>query len=144
VEQTALAPPGWLVGSGFVAALTESDAAVLAARHIAEFNEAVEARRFGQFLCLFTDDAVIRFENVPGAGNLEFAGRDAYTKAYAEQPPDDEIDISGPVTVDGDTAVVPFVWRRDNAAGTMRLRFTAGSPDALDERLVCALTVTFG
>jgi hypothetical protein len=26
----------------------------------------------------------------------------------------------------------------------MRIRFTAGSPDALDERLVCALTVSFG
>jgi SnoaL-like domain len=127
-----------------VAALTEADAAVLAARHIAEFNGAVAARNFAQFLCLFTDGAVIRFENVPGAGTLEFAGRDAYAKAYAEQPPDDKIDISGAVTVDGDVAVVPFVWRHDQAPGTMRLQFTAGSPDSLDERLVCALTVTFG
>ena len=127
-----------------MAALTEADAAVLAARHVAEFNDAVAARNFAQFLGLFSDDAVIRFENVPGAGSLEFAGRDAYTRAYAEQPPDDKIDISGAVSVDGDAAVVPFVWRRDQAPGTMRLRFTAGSPDALDERLVSALTVTFG
>jgi ketosteroid isomerase-like protein len=144
VDQTAREAPGGLIGSGFVAAITEADAAVLAARHIAEFNEAVAARNFSQFLGLFTDDAVIRFENVPGAGTLEFAGRDAYTQAYAEQPPDDKIDISGAVTVDGDVAVVPFVWRHDEAPGTMRLRFTAGSPDALDERLVSSLTVTFG
>lgn len=124
--------------------LTQADAAILAAKHVVEFNDAVAARHFAQFLCLFTDDAVIRFENVPGAGRLEYAGRDAYTKGYGESPPDDQIDISGPVTVEGDEAVVPFTWQRDDAPGTMRLKFTAGAPDALDERLVSAMTVTFG
>lgn len=124
--------------------LTQTEAAVLASHHVAEFNDAVAAGRFAQFLCLFADDAVIRFENVPGAGTLEFAGRDTFTRAYARQPPDDKIDIAGPVTVDGAEVVVPFTWQRDQAPGTMRLTFTEGSPDALDEWLVSAMTVVFG
>lgn len=144
MDQTAIIPAASLVGSGSVTGLTQYDAAVLAARQVAEFNDAVAAGHFAQFLCLYTDDAVIRFENVPDAGQLEFAGRDEYTRAYAEHPPDDKIDISGPVTVDGDEAVVPFTWRRDQVPGTLRFRFTEGPPDALDERLVSAMTVTFG
>ena len=46
--------------------------------------------------------------------------------------------------VEGDEAVVPFTWQRDDAPGTMRLKFTDGAPDALDERLVSAMTVVFG
>ena len=127
-----------------MAKLTQGDAAVLAARHVAEFNDAVEARQFAQFLRLFSDDAVMTFENVPGVGTLHYAGRDAYTKAYAERPPDDKIDITGVVTVDGDEAVVPFAWVRDEAPGTLRLRFSAGVPDSMDERLVTSLTIVFG
>jgi steroid Delta-isomerase len=124
--------------------LTQVNAAVLVAHHVAEFNDAVAAGSFFQFLTLFADDAVVRFENVPGAGTLEFAGREDYTRAYNEQPPDDKIDIAGLVFVDGDEAVVPFTWRQDEAPGTMRLRYAAGSPDALDEWLVTAMTVRFG
>jgi steroid Delta-isomerase len=123
---------------------TETDAAILAAHHVAAFNEAVASGKYADFLHYFIDDAVIRFENVPGAGELEFAGRDAYTQAYAEQPPDDQIDIAGPVSVDDATVVVPFAWRRDQAPGTMRLTFTGGVPDRLDEFLVTAMTVRFG
>jgi steroid Delta-isomerase len=127
-----------------MAGLTQTDAAVLVANHIAEFNEAVAAGSFAQFLTLFTDDAVVRFENVPGAGTLEFAGRDDYTRAYAERPPDDKIDIAGLVAIDGADAVVPFTWRHDETPGTMRLRYAEGSPDALDEWLVQAMIVSFG
>ena len=144
MDEIARGAPVGLLGSGIVAGLTKNDAAVLAAKHVAEFNDAVAAESFAQFLCLFADDAVIRFENVPGAGTLEYAGRDAYSKAYGEHPPDDKIDISAPVTVDGEEAVVPFEWQHDHAPGTMRLTFTAGAPDALDERLVSAMTVIFG
>ena len=91
---------------------------------------------FGGFLAGFTDDAVVRFENVPGAGPLEFAGRAAYTAAYEQQPPDDQIDISEPARDDGGTVVIPFAWRRDGALGTMRL----GARDGHIDRL----TVTFG
>jgi hypothetical protein len=126
--------------------ITETDAAVLAAEHVCEFNEAVAAKNFSEFLRLFTDDAVIRIENVPGVGQLEFAGRAAYTKAYAEQPPDDQIDISGTAEpdADGNGVVVPFAWRRDGSQGTLRLTYTAGDDDDLDDRLVTRMTVTFG
>lgn len=122
--------------------LTEDEAAILAARHVSVFNDAVATDDYAQFLDLFTDDAVIRFENVPGAGELEFAGRAASANAYAEQPPDDQIDLTGPAMPDEDGVVVPFAWRRDGAPGTMRLGFTDG--DRLDERLVTKMTVVFG
>jgi steroid Delta-isomerase len=127
-----------------MAGLTKTDAAVLAARHVAAFNDAVAAGNFAEFLRLFTDDAVIRFENVPDAGELEFAGRAAYTRAYHKQPPDDKIDITGTPGAAGTTVVVPFAWRRDKAPGTIRLTFTDGPPDELDEHLVSAMTVRFG
>ncbi len=46
-----------------------------AEQHAAAFNAAVMAGDFAGFLDGFTDDAVIRFENVPGAGSLEYSGR---------------------------------------------------------------------
>ncbi len=126
--------------------ITETEAAVLAARHVSAFNAAVAAKSWSEFLCLFTDDAVIRFENVPGVGQLEFAGREAYTKAYIKQPPDDQIDITGRAEVDekGDEVVVPFAWRRDRSPGTIRLTYTASNDGELDDRLVTRMTVIFG
>lgn len=124
--------------------ISTAEAAILAARHVSEFNDAVAARDFTEFLWLFTDDATVRFENVPGAGTLEFTGRRAYTTAYFEQPPDDQIDISGPPTADGNSVTVPFSWRRDGGTGVLLLTFTDGNPEALDERLVSAMKVTFG
>jgi SnoaL-like domain len=124
-----------------VAGLSQIEAAALAAHHVAEFNDAVAARNFSIFLLLFTDDAVIRFENVPGTGTLEYAGRDAYTRAYAERPPDDKIDITGDVRIEDDDVVVPFRWQQDEHPGTMRLRYTQGPAEALDEWLVRAMTV---
>jgi hypothetical protein len=124
--------------------ISAAEAAILAARHVAAFNDAVEAGNFREFVLLFTDDAVVRFETVPGAGTMEFVGREAYTRAYREHPPDDQIDIAGAVVVEGDSVVVPFTWRRVHSPGTMRLTFTGGDPELLDERLVKAMTVTFG
>jgi hypothetical protein len=123
--------------------LTQTEAAVLAARHVAAFNDAVGAGNFSDFLTLFTDAAVIRFENVPGAGDLEYRGRDIYTRAYDEQPPDDQIDIAGIATCDGSTVVVPFKWRRDGSAGTLGLTYTGERGDDLDGRQVSGMTVVF-
>jgi steroid Delta-isomerase len=123
--------------------LTQAEAAALAARHVSFFNAAVATRDFAEYLALFTDDAVVRFENVPGAGVLQFAGRDAAAAAYATRPPNDKIDICGPVRAEGDTVVVPIAWRRDADPATVRLTYTDGAPDALDERFVRAMTVTF-
>jgi hypothetical protein len=124
--------------------LTDGEAATLAARHVSAFNAAVAAGSYAEFLELFSDDAVIRFENVPGAGELQFAGRDACARAYAEQPPDDQIDIRGPAKPDGRALVVPFAWRRDGSPGTMRLTYSDGAPDLLDDRLITEMTVVFG
>ena len=127
-----------------VTGLTADAAAILVARHVAAFNEAVATGNFADFLRLFTDDAVIRFENVPGAGELEFAGRDAYTHAYETQPPDDKIDITATARTEGNQVIVPFAWTRDKAPGTLRLTYADGAGDSLDGRLVSAMTVTFG
>ena len=124
-----------------MAGLTQTEAAALAAHHVTEFNDAVAGRNFLVFLRLFTDDAVMRFENVPGAGTLQYAGRDAYTQAYAEHPPDDKIDIVGDVRIEDGDVVLPFSWQRDEGPGTIRLRYTQGPDDALDEWLVSAMTV---
>lgn len=104
-------------------------------QHVAAFNRAVATGDFTAFLARFDDDAVMRFENVPGAGVLEFAGRPAYTASYAEQPPDDLISIAGPVRGEGGTIVVPFVWQRDGAAGSMSL--------TIRDRRIARMVVTF-
>ena len=93
----------------------------LAEEHVAAFNDAVATGEFASFLARFHDDAVMRFENVPGVGILEFAGRPAYSASYEHQPPDDQISIAGPVREEAGTVVIPFAWRRDGAAGSMHL-----------------------
>src|SRR5208282_3674079 len=105
--------------------------------YVAEFNEAVQAGDFSGLLTRFTDDAVLRFENVPPAGGaLEFAGRQAYAAAYAEQPPDDQIDLTGePWEEDGDV-VARFAWRHDRAPGTLRL--------TVRDTRISRMVVTFG
>jgi len=126
-----------------MAALSEAEAAILTARQVAAFNVAVEAGDFTDYLALFADDAVITFENVPGAGELKYAGRDAYAHAYATQPPRDKIDITATARCQGDEVIVPFVWRREGETGTLQMTFTSGTTDDIDERLVKAMTVTF-
>lgn len=106
-----------------------------ATSYVAAFNAAVAAGDYAEFLAGFTDDAVLRFENVPGAGLLEFVGRTAYTAAYVEQPPDDQLDIVAPVEYDGSALLIAFTWRRDRAPGTIRL--------TLAEGLISRMTVTF-
>jgi hypothetical protein len=129
---------------GDMAGLSETDAAVLAAHHAQAFNDAVAAGDFSEFLTMLADDAVVTFENVPGAGKLVFTGREEYTSAYAKRPPDDQIDLTGPAEPAGNGLVVPFAWRRDQAPGTMRLQYSAGNGDDLDERLITKMTVIFG
>jgi steroid delta-isomerase len=109
---------------------------LLAEQHVAAFNAAVTSGDFAAFLTRLADDAVLRFENVPGAGRLEFSGRAAYTAAYAAQPPDDQLDITGPVRLEGGQIVVPFAWRCDGDGGTMRLSVTEAG-------LISSMTVSF-
>lgn len=107
------------------------------ADHLAVFNAGVASGDFSALLARFTDDAVVRFENVPGAGVLEFAGRDSYTSAYGANPPDDEIKMTGDPREEDGAIVIAFVWRRDKAPGVMRL--TVNEDDLIKE-----MVVTFG
>ena len=107
-----------------------------AREYTAAFNDSVTRGDFGALLARFADDASIRFENVPGAGVLEFTGRAAYTSAYEHRPPDDYIDVAGPVSEDGAAVVIPFVWRRDQAPGTLRITVAGG--------VIRRMVVTFG
>lgn len=92
-----------------------------AAEHVTAFNDAVASQDFASFLARFEDDAVMRFENVPGAGTFELAGRRAFTEGYQERPPDDQMRIAGEVRDDGGAIMIPFRWLRDDAAGVMHL-----------------------
>ena len=108
----------------------------IARDHIAAFNDAVATGTFAEFLTRFSDDAVVRFENVPEAGTLEFVGLAAIAAAYREQPPDDQIDIDGAARDEGGTMVIPFTWRRDHARGVMRI--------ARAHDRITRMTVVFG
>jgi hypothetical protein len=108
-----------------------------AADYVATFNAAVASGDFSHLVGRFADDAVLRFDNVPPAGlTLEFAGRLAIAAAYRDQPPDDEIDLTGqPHDEDGEL-VIRFAWRRDRSPGEMRLTISDG--------LISSLAVAFG
>jgi hypothetical protein len=71
-----------------------------------------------------------------GVGVLEFVGRVAYTAAYEDQPPDDQIDIAGSVRWEKDLIVIPFARRSDGGPGTMRAIVSAG--------LIAGMSVQFG
>jgi mannose-6-phosphate isomerase-like protein (cupin superfamily) len=108
-----------------------------AADYVATFNTAVGTGDFSSLLARWTDDAVMRFENVPPTGGtLEFTGRPAYTSAYQENPPDDQIDLAGEPTEENGCVIVGFTWRRGQAPGVMRLTVADG--------LISNVLVTFG
>jgi quercetin dioxygenase-like cupin family protein len=111
--------------------------AAFVADHVAVFNAAVVSGDFSPLLARFTDDAVVRFENGPGAGVLEFAGRDSYTSAYRANPPDDQIEVTGDPREEDGAIVIGFVWRRDKTPGVMRLTVN-------DDDLVSHMLVAFG
>lgn len=105
--------------------------------HVATFNAASASGDFSALLGQFTDDAVVRFENVPGAGVLEYAGREAYTAAYATSPPTDQIDVIGDPREEEGAIVVNFVWRDARSPGVMRLTVN-------DDELITHMLVAFG
>jgi len=101
--------------------------------HVARFNEAVRTGDFGPMLDGFTDDAVMTFEGVPIG---PFVGREEIGRAYAEQPPDDEIRILGLPAIEEGTTVVSYAWAAEGTrAGRMLLTPADGR--------IARLTVTF-
>lgn len=105
--------------------------------YVTTFNSSVASGDFTAVLDRFSDEAVLRFENVPPeSSTLEFAGRRAYTAAYNDNPPDDQIDLTGEPTVDGAHLVGTFTWRRDGGTGVLDLTVAGG--------LIQSMTVIFG
>ena len=102
-------------------------------RHVELFNSGVRSGDFEPMLAQFTDDAELAFEGVPVG---PFAGRDAIRAAYAQNPPDDEIDVLQ-VERTGDEIVARYAWRKDagRPAGRMILRRDGGK--------IARLVVTF-
>ncbi len=114
-----------------------TSAASFATEYVAGFNAAVAAGDYSPMVARFTDDAVLRFENVPPeAASLEFAGREAIAEAYAQNPPDDQIDLTSEPVARGEHVTVPFAWRSDQSAGVLDF--------VLSDGLISALTVIFG
>jgi steroid Delta-isomerase len=83
----------------------------------------------------FADDAELAFEGVAVG---PFRGKEAIARAYAERPPDDEIEILGTRESGEDLIVVDYAWRADPKAraGAMIFRLRDGKIDRL--------LVTFG
>jgi steroid Delta-isomerase len=99
-------------------------------QHVDRFNRAVRTGEWEQMTAHFTDDAELRFEGVPAG---PFEGRETITKAYREQPPDDEVRILDADQI-GDETIAGYAWAADpeRRAGEMRLR----ERDGRIERLV--------
>jgi steroid Delta-isomerase len=88
-------------------------------QHVDRFNQAVRTGDWEPMMENFTDDAELRFEGVPAG---PFEGREAITRAYREQPPDDEVRILDSDQV-GDETIAGYAWAADpdRRAGEMRL-----------------------
>ncbi|HET6214050.1 MAG TPA: nuclear transport factor 2 family protein, partial [Micromonosporaceae bacterium] len=67
--------------------------------HAMLFNEAVRSGNFSAFVATFTEDAVMRFENMP-VGPYE--GRAAIAVAYATQPPTDTMTLESVEAIGSD------------------------------------------
>jgi hypothetical protein len=99
--------------------------------HVSSFNHGVRSGDFGPMVARFTPEATLEFEGVPIG---PFTGREAIAGAYADNPPDDEMEIIE-ATGTGDTIEAVYAWRADHGtpAGRMVLGVT---PDQRIDRLV--------
>jgi hypothetical protein len=102
-------------------------------RHVERFNEGVRTGDFGPMLEQFTADAELHFEGVPVG---PFVGRSVIAEAYAQNPPDDEIDVLD-VESDGHQLVARYAWKKDAGKPAGRMIVTRR-----DDR-IARLVVTF-
>ena len=102
-------------------------------QHVERFNRAVRSGDWDQMTAYFAEDAELRFEGVPVG---PFAGRETITRAYRDQPPDDEVRILDAETT-GDETVAGYAWAAapEQRAGEMRLTARDGQ--------IARLVVTF-
>lgn len=89
-------------------------------RHVERFNSGVRTGDFGPMLEQFTADAELHFEGVPVG---PFVGRSVIAEAYAQNPPDDEIDVLD-VETDGNSLVAHYAWRKDAGRPAGRMIMT--------------------
>jgi steroid Delta-isomerase len=84
--------------------------------HVERFNHGVRTGDWEPMLAHFADDAELVVEGVPAG---PFRGKQAIAAAYAEQPPDDEVEL----LADGG-----YAWKRDacRRAGELRLETADG------------------
>jgi steroid Delta-isomerase len=101
--------------------------------YVRVFNAAVHDGGWSQVVAYFGDDAVLEFVGVPAG---PFIGKPAIEAAYVANPPDDEIELSGPATVDEGRLTVPFRWCSSGAPGRMLFTDRGG--------LIEHLVVVFG
>jgi steroid delta-isomerase len=109
------------------------DATGLLHEHVARFNAGVASGDWAPMLAGFAPDADLAFEGVPVG---PFAGRDAIAAAYAEQPPDDTVEILE-TRADGEAVVAVYAWTRDAPEPSGRMILTP------HEGLIARLVVTF-
>ena len=88
--------------------------------YIEAHNTAVRTGDWAAFAEWFTDDAEVRFEGVPVG---PFRGRNEIRQAYAERPPDDEVEIRN-VRGDGSHTTADYGWRGEGGARAGELRLT--------------------
>jgi hypothetical protein len=91
--------------------------------HVRLFNAAVDSGIWTSFVEQFAEDAVLAFVGPPVG---PFTGRAEIYGAYVQSPPNDKIELDGPVAVDADESVVPYKWVTTGATGTMRVTQRAG------------------
>jgi steroid Delta-isomerase len=91
--------------------------------HVLRFNAAVETGKWTAFTDRFAEDAVLKFVGPPVG---PFTGRAAIHDAYVRNPPDDKIELDGPVSVHSGESVLPYKWVTTGATGTMRVTEHAG------------------
>jgi len=91
--------------------------------HVRLFNNAVESGIWTSFVEQFAEDAVLEFVGPPVG---PFTGRAVIRDAYVHNPPDDKIDLDGPVGIDSAELVVPYKWVSTGATGTLRVTERAG------------------
>ena len=101
---------------------------ILMEAHVSSFNRAVQSGDYTEMLSRFADDAELVFEGVPVG---PFRGRAAIARAYAEQPPDDTVELLE--IIDGNPVVARYSWSRDGGvqSGRMLLNERAGRIERL-------------
>jgi SnoaL-like domain len=98
--------------------------------HVELFNAGVRSGDFSPMLDGFGDDAELAFE---GVALGPFRGKDAIRQAYAERPPDDEVELLRTREQSSELVVVDYAWKTEpkRRAGAMIFRFADGKIDRL-------------